>query len=96
MSLWIFLILSNYLSAAAKRMPAKIKRIFANREVYENEGIHIQCVVDYHEPRLFDEIIVEVHRSLFNSTGKLVFDCEQLQSKKCFSCYCFCSWGDFP
>ena len=88
MSLWIFLILANYLSAAAKKMPAiaKIKRIFANREVYENEGIHIQCVVDYHEPRLFDEIIVEVHRSLFNSTGMLVFDYEQLWSKECISC----------
>ena len=77
MSLWIFLILANYLSAAAKKMPAKIKRIFANREVYESEGIHIQCVVDYHEPRMFDEITVEVHRSLFNSTGKLLFDYKQ-------------------
>ena len=71
MSLWIFLILANYFLAAAKRMPAKIKRIYASREVYENDGIHIQCVVDYHEPKLFDEIVVEVHRSLFNSTGQL-------------------------
>lgn len=49
-------------------MPARIKRIFANREVYEKEGIHIQCLVDYHEPKWFDQIVVEVHRSLFNST----------------------------
>ena len=74
--------MNKTLSKKHSKMPAKIKRIFANREVYENEGIHIQCVVDYHEPRLFDEIIVEVHRSLFNSTGELVFDCKQLVESK--------------
>ena len=58
----------NCISATTRHQPAKIKRIFANREVYEKDGIHIQCLVDYHEPKFFDEIIVEVHRSLFNST----------------------------
>jgi hypothetical protein len=62
------LVLANFISAATRHMPARIKRIFANHEVYENEGIHIQCLVDYHEPKWFDQIVVEVHRSLFNST----------------------------
>ena len=71
--IFVLLTLTSYISAAAaKHIPAKIKRLYVKSEVYENDLIHVQCVVDYHEPSLFDDILVEVHRSLFNSTENQV------------------------
>ena len=72
--LFVSLTLTSFFleAGATKHIPAKIKRLYVKSEVYENDLIHVQCVVDYHEPSLFDEILVEVHRSLFNSTENQV------------------------
>ena len=72
--LFVLLTLTSFFSeaGATKHIPAKIKQLYVKSEVYENDLIHVQCVVDYHEPGLFDEILVEVHRSLFNSTENQV------------------------
>ena len=45
--------------------PVKIKMMTSKPEVYKGEVITVQCLVTNHEPD-WDEITVEINRSVFN------------------------------
>ena len=71
MILTILVTLLSPLLALAKSpslLPAKIKTINADPEPFRGDAIHIQCLVDYHEPAHSDDITVELRRFVFKTS----------------------------
>lgn len=61
-------LLASSASCSKITKPAEVKLIESDSEVFKGEGIHVQCLVTYHDPQLLDDIIVEFTR-LTNSSA---------------------------
>ena len=64
----LLVLFCQFTFASANRSPARIKRILTNPEVYEGEGVHIQCLVEYQDPLNSQNVEVEMRRSVFNTS----------------------------
>lgn len=60
----LFLILLASLASCSKltKKAAEVKLIESDSEVFKGEGIHVQCLVTYHDPDTFKEVVVEFTR----------------------------------